>query len=142
MENEVRERSLDYLLAHLPYEPASPELAVRIYQHIQSRRRRWSRARLVMSTILAVSGIWLVVQDLREWVMSTSMPNTNLIRTLEWLELSMSGVETAYLNALDGYNSLQSMLTPLGIAAWPGLIALALSALLLIDFLLPHKERS
>jgi hypothetical protein len=142
MENEVPERSLDHLLTHLPYEPPSPELPVRIFQHIQSRRKSWARVRMIISTTLAVSGIWIVLPDLREWLMVTSLPNTNLIRVLNWIEVSISGTETVYLNTLDGYNSLQSIFTPLGAAAWPGLIALALSALLLFDFLLPRKERS
>jgi len=58
----------------------------------------------------------------------------------EWVQLGLAGIGTFVLNAVSGVAALQSGFTTLNVPAWFGLAALALSALLVLDFLMPRSE--
>lgn len=129
---------IDRLLSQLPSEPPPPNLALRICQTIQARRRRYVRVRMALSGILAVSGIWLAAPSLADWLQSLTLPPTGLPILFDWWGMSQSGVEIILTNAVSGLTSLQGTFTLLETSTWPGLAALALSTLLALDYLIPR----
>jgi hypothetical protein len=131
---------MDHLLLQLPGEPPPVDLALRICQSIRMRRKRISRQRLVLSGILAILGLWLALPPITAWIFGFALPDSGLPMLYEWVELALAGIGTFLLNAVSGVTAFQSGFTTLNIPALLGLAALALSALLALDFLMPRAE--
>lgn len=133
------QNTMDELLSNLPLDSPSPELALRICQVIHLRRRRRMRIRLSMGVVFALVGLWLTVPDLAAWIGSISIPQSGLPVLQSWVNIALAGVETTMENAMSGLVWSQATISSLA-RALPGVLALALSALLVLDYLLPRIE--
>ena len=131
---------MDHLLSQLPGEPSPVDLASRICQSIRVRSKRNRRLRLGLSGILAALGLWLALPSVAAWIFGLVLPDSGLPMLYEWVQLGLTGIGTFVLNAVSGITALQSGFTTFNVPAWFGLAALALSALLALDFLMPHAE--
>jgi len=131
---------MDHLLSQLPGEPPPVDLAFRICQSIRVRSKWNRRLRLALSGILAALGLWLALPSMTARIFSMALPDSGLPMLYEWVQLGLAGIGTFVLNAVSGVTALQSGFTTLNVPAWLGLAALALSALLALDFLMPRAE--
>ena len=131
---------MDALLSVLPAEQPSRDLALRISRALHRRRQRRVRIQLGLCAVLAAFGLWMVVPGMVDWLNSIEMPSNGLAVLLAWLEVAFGGAQTYLSDAFTGLTSLQGQFAPVGISSWPGLIALAISALLLLDLLVPKED--
>jgi hypothetical protein len=131
---------MDHLLSQLPGETPPMDLVYRICQSIRMERKRKSRLRLAVTGILATLGLWLALPSIAEWILGLDLPDSGLPMLYDWVQLGLAGIGTFVSNAVSGVTALQSGFTTLNIPAWLGLAALALSALLALDFLMPRAE--
>ena len=134
--------SLDRLLARLPCEMPEADLALRIMRSIQVRQRWRIQAQVSACAFLAVIGVWLVVPEMASWLQSLSLPSTGLAVLLGWVEIALGDARAILDGFLSGLSSLQGTLLPLDLSSWPGLASLAVSALLLLDLLIPKENRT
>lgn len=130
---------MDGLLSNIPYEAAPPDLAPRICQNIMRWHRRRITIRLTTSSILAVAGLWLMIPVLNGWLSPLNQPFNGVEYLYRWLQAGMDGSGAILGNVLSQLSTLQSNLQTVGNSAWLGLIALAFSAVVLLDFLLPRE---
>lgn len=140
MNTVKKSQSMDDLLAQMPGEFPPPDLALRICQAVRVHHRRSMRARLVLSAFLALGGIWLALPAFTGWLEAISMPDSALPLVLDWIAASLSGVETMLASAVSALSLPGRVYNPLGTPAFAGMLALAISALLALDMLMPRRE--
>ena len=131
---------MDRLLDQLPSEPVPPGLALHICQTIQARQRRWLAIRLALSAGLGVIGGWLLIPAVALWLQSLALPANGLSVILDWLGIAMQDVGLFLQTGLDALLSMQSGLSPDIGYTLPGLVALGMSALMLLDVILPRED--
>ena len=132
---------LDRLLAQLPAEPPPADLASCILQMIYTRRRREVRLKLALSAALAILGAWLAWPGLATWSQEVALPVSGVSILFELSQIILNGLEVILANMLNAASELQSGFgAAVSPVAWLGLVALALSALLALGFLLPRVE--
>lgn len=142
MANQLSDQQLDELLSRLPGPLPAPDLAQRICLHLERARRRSLRLRLSLSALLALLGLWLLtvgLPDVRGFRLELGLPENGLLVLWEsartWL--AQGGIYLA--EGLQALLSTQGRLQPAGAPVFPGLASLALSALLVLDLLLPRE---
>ena len=131
---------MDDLLAQMPGELPPPDLALRVCQAVRLHHRRTRQARLVLSAFLALSGLWLALPAFSGWLQAVSMPKSALPLAMDWLAAGLAGVEVLLTTAAAALSQSASIFTSLGTPAIAGMIALAISALLALDLLVPRRE--
>ncbi len=131
---------MDRLLGQLPSEAYPPDLPRRISQAVRQQQRRRMWMRLGISSLLAISGLWLLLPALLEWLSIQAPPVSGLPWLLEWVNLALQGMGAVLTDLFTGLSLSQSTLAALGASALPGILALAISALLVLDYLLPKAE--
>lgn len=133
---------LDQLLTHLPAEAPPPGLARRICGAVQAHRRRVQRARLALSAMLAVGGMWLVVPWIMALVHGVAMPPSGGPVLASWWETAWSGLGSLARALASSVEAFQAgLVASLEVTTWIGLAALAFSALLAFDQVLPHHKK-
>lgn len=135
-----KSQSLDDLLAQMPGEFPPPDLALRICQAVRVHHRRGMQARFVLSAFLALSGLWLALPAFSGWLQAVSMPKSALPLAMDWLAAGLAGVEVLLTTAAAALSQSASIFTSMGTPAIAGMIALAISALLALDLLVPRRE--
>lgn len=132
---------LDLLLRQLPGESVPPDLAGRIKRTIQTRNERRTRLSFALNLGLALLGAWLVVPSLAGWLSTLSLPETGLPMLFTWLQAALIGLEIQADQVAGSLASTPSFVrSTLGLPAWLGFTALALSALLELGQLLQKKD--
>jgi hypothetical protein len=140
MDNHDSEDYLDRLLYELPGPPPPNDLAARIILRVEMQRRRTAMLRAALSSALALVGIWALLPALGSWLAQLALPANGLPVLMEGLDMAVAGAAQELGGTLSGLLSLQQDVYSLVSAAWPGLVALGLSALLAADLLLPRTE--
>lgn len=134
---------MDHLLAGLPAEKPGEALAERVIGYVLARHRRRLRFSRGLAAMLALNGIWLILPALGSPSRAVVVPDSGWPLLLATLEYAWGGVEALWQDAWGALNALQSGLASLlTISAWIGLIALALSAFLALESLLPRYSES
>lgn len=131
---------LDRLLHQLPDGPPDKGLAEGINQNLRLRRKRSTRIRLVLSSILAVCGTGLMIQPFIGWLQNLQLPDSSFIVLFDLVDIVFTGVETSFSQSVSGLYNLQSTLSSMDALAWPGLAAIAVSTLLALDSLTPQSK--
>ena len=147
MEND----SLDAMLAKLPGDPPPHELGLRICQAIRERHQRHllrrlrllEQARMVLSSVLALAGAWLVIPLLNEAVQRLALPPSGIPMLVDGYEMARTNVALWLSSALESLVSFQGSFTSgFEATAWVGVLILASSALLALSQMLPYKKEN
>lgn len=140
MDNHDSGDYLDHLLFELPSPSPPNDLVSLILRRVERRRKRRAQLHLALSGALALIGIWLLLPNLEVWLAQMALPANGLPVLVDGLDMAITGAAQELSNTLSGLLSLQQDVNSLGAPAWPGLVALAVSALLAADLLLPRTE--
>jgi hypothetical protein len=140
-EDPFQADDLDRLLHRLPGELPDSELADRICRQVGMRQRRAQRARLSLSLLLAIFGIWMALPGLLSSLENLSLPASGFTYLTPLVQSFLSGLWGFTQNALNDLAAFQANLTQtIGAAAWLGMVALAGAALLALGLVLPTIE--
>ena len=144
MRRRLSERQLEHLLHELvnqplPGEGAAPDLAPRICQTIRQVRRRTQRVRMALSAALALVGVALLAPSAGLLAADLPLPENGLLALWQAARLLFSQGGSYLADGLQALLSYQVRLQPASAPAAPGLILLALSAILVMDLLIPRE---
>jgi hypothetical protein len=132
---------LDRLLYRMPGELPQSELAARICRQVGVRQHRAARARMGLSFLLAVFGIWLALPGLMNSLEDLSLPTSGLSYLYPLIQSFFNGLWGFTKDALNGLTSFQANLSQMmGVGAWLGMVALAGAALLALSLVMPPIE--
>lgn len=130
---------MDRLLYRLPSEAPEPEFARRVAQYVQTRHHRNMRLRQGMAILLAMIGAWLSSPLLGTIQNTMDLSDSGLAVIQNVLESAWSGVSALLQYAWSGASGMQtSFASSITVSVGVGLAALAVSALLALDQLLPR----
>lgn len=132
--------SLDRLLTQMPGETPPPDLSRRIFREIRKRRQREAALRLGSGALLSLAGLWLSLPAILTGLLGVALPDNGLLVLLRWTELALQDMERLVFENWSGLVALQSSWTQSGIYSVPGLFALGLGALVMIQHILPREE--
>lgn len=158
MHKRLSERQLEELLHKLvnqplPGEDGAPQLALRICRHIRQVRQRTLRLRMALSASLALVGVVLLAPAASllaadgPAIAEKALPQNGLLvlweaaRAVltEGLAPPLSQAGSYLTEGLQALLAYQGRLQPASAPAAPGLILLALSAILVMDLLFPRE---
>jgi hypothetical protein len=132
--------SMDRLLSNLPGGAPPPDLARRIYREIRARRRRTAALHLGVGGALGLFGLWAALPAILAGMPGLQMPGNSLELFLAWADLALRDLGRLLADGWNGLLALQGAWNQSGVYAVPGLLALGLSALLLLRYVLPPEE--
>lgn len=130
---------MDRLLYRMPSESPQPEITRRIAQYVRTRQRRTMRLRQGISILLAMVGAWFSMPLLGTMPHTLDLSGSGLPLVGRLVESAWAGMDAVIQYTWGGASGLQaSFASSIDVTVGIGLAALALSALLALDQLLPR----